>query len=200
MVIEDRHTEGKMRSIVWKVAGLSFFTIIGLFSCLASAPPVMFDGKMLYFPRDPSLSPVDISSFKFDFKNISDDKKFVEGKIFRFELGHRSHNRGRGGRRGAVQYAIFTKWLSEKIEVFYYTTTNLQAGEGSFLDCVPDGSHSDAYSCIIRGSPIGNTYRMMFKYFLFNSGQKIVLATDDRAIAYSEVVGEFPVPAAQTIP
>lgn len=201
VVNEDQHTGAKMRSIIWKVAGLSFFTAIGLLSCLGSAPTVVFDGKTLYFPRESSLNPVDISSFKFDFKNISDDKKFVEGKIFRFELGRRGrHNRGRGSRRGTVQYAIFTKWSFEKIEVFYYPVTNSQGDEGSFLDCVPDGSHSDAYSCIIRGSPSGNTYRMMFKFFLFNSGHKIVLGTDDGAIAYLEVAGEFPVPAAQTIP
>ena len=163
----------------------------------------MSDGKMLYFPRDPSLNPVDISGFKFDFKNIPDDKKFIVGKVFKFELGHRSRlGRGWRGRRGAVQYAIFTKWSPEKIEVFYYPVANAQAGGESFLDCVPDGRNRDAYACVIRGGTVRNTYRIMFKYYLFNSGQKIVMGADDDAVAYSEVVGEFPVPSpeAQTNP
>lgn len=143
--------------------------------------PVAFDGKNLIFPQGVGLSPVDISNLTFDLKSAPLDKEFVKGKIFEIQFNPHGH-------RGALRYAIFTRWTAEdKIEIFYYPISPAYPHDKTFLDCVPS-SNSDEYVCVIRGRSTGNKYRWIFK------DQKIAIKADDGGVADSMVAGEIPMP------
>lgn len=170
---------------------LSFFVATAASADSLASAMFDVDGKKLLIPKLSSLSSedtIDASSIKFDLKNIPNDKRFVEGKIFEFQFS-------RGGRSGVVRWAIFTKWTEEKIEIFYSGRLPI-SGTEPFLDCVPnDGKYEyskDEYRCVIRGRTSGNTFKIIFQ------DKKIDIKASDGFNAESKVSGEFVLPVTQT--
>ena len=179
-----------MKKVVVALIGIGLFLLVlSLFNVAARASETAtFDGKMLSFPSDARLDPVDISSLQFSLGNVPRDKEFVKkGNVFEFPF---TIDRGRRGRHeGVRRYAIFTKWAENgNIEIFYYPSDPRIPAEKPFLDCTSTTTSNNEYACAIRGRPVGNTYRL-----IFNDGETLTIKSDDGYEASSKVVGEIPI-------
>jgi hypothetical protein len=171
-----------MKKIALVVIGIGLF--LSVFT--TAEAQVAFDGKNLVFPRGACLSPVDVSSLKFDLENVPPDKEFVKGKIFEFKFTTNRYKSMFLGNR----YAIFTKWTGNKIEMFFYPVSPKTPDDKPFLDCTL--GNNGEYACAVRGCTTGSNYRMVFQELT------IRITADDGNEAYSEAVGQIPVPAIQT--
>jgi hypothetical protein len=159
--------------------------------------PSMFDvaGMKLYVPGQTSRVVVDVSNLiKFELTNVPPDKDFVKGKIFQFLL------RDRYGYWQGLRYAIFTKWLPEKIEVFYFSSFVVKQ-EQPFLDCTLGSGGNDKYACIPREKNNRCTaYEMLFrdqKITIKASGCAPTTGGTTDSSAEGEVSGTFTLPATQ---
>ena len=170
-------------------AGVLFALCVGATSAVE---PVTFDGKNLIFPPESRLDPVDISSLKFDFSGIPDDKRFVIGKVYRAQFT-RHPIWSRMGWIGSLKYVVFTKWNTKgNIEVFYWPDRR------RFLKCV---SVDDGYRCGARGRSDEEVRRTSWSLWTFKDQQiSIYLTTTSRDTPWEarlETVGEIPIPDAK---
>jgi hypothetical protein len=144
-------------------------------STASAAEAVTFDGKNLFFPKNESIEPADISGLKFDLK-LPEDKSFVMGKVYRAQfVGARFAG-------GQLRYILFTKWTAERIEIFIWSPDLRYPGSKPFLDCIA----TNDTNCSLRDTKWIN-FRLRF-----GSGSRMALISDDGWEADLKLAGTIP--------